>query len=128
MKKFLIFAVLLSGCWSLPPIGPPGPPPVPNIITAECLNIITVRQPLTSASVDRMIGDTTYWEGLRSRCHTYYHLTPKSAADYTMQIGKAGGPPCVIFMDAKTRKELASVKLPDTESAFDALVKKYSGK
>lgn len=132
MKRLCLIAVLLlAGCPMPVPVAPQ--PPAPVVVTAECLDIITIDDfALRSGALGQFLGDMDYWSKLRTNCHQFWHVDANQAADYQAQITEAGGLPCVIFADAKTQKKIASVKLPNAdtkeldETMMDALIKKYT--
>ena len=125
-RLLLIAAVLLAGC-SLPVPATPPAPPAP--VVAECLDIITIDDfALRTPAQGQFLGDVKYWKGLTQNCHKFWHVDAKQSADYQAQISSAGGLPCVIFADDKTKKVLGTAKLPDGQQGMDALIHKYSGK
>ena len=133
MKRILpvfLSLVLVVGCWSIPvPDGKPLPPA--PVVTVDSLWLvvvddITTRTPATAA----LLTDLGYWQSLSKKGQKWSIVDVNNAqsAQYKTQITEAGGTPCLIILDASTRKELASVKLPSDKSGVDSIIKKWTGK
>ncbi len=120
---------------------PPAPAPQPAPVTAAKLWIVTVddvsaRTEVTAA----VLGDVILWAqdgragSLKAQGHQWVKLnvTDPQVPNFDKMLKLNGGIPCVVILDAMTKKWLnqsaSDTRLPNTVAGMQALINKYSGK
>ncbi len=113
------------------PVDPVDPPvPVAEKLWMVVIDDVNERTPQTAV----VLNDLTYWGGLKKLGHNWAIVplkdqegkTTPAAEKYEAQT-KQYGTPCLVILDANTKKILSADKLPGSKADVDALVKKFTG-
>lgn len=112
------------------PVDPVDPPvPVAEKLWMVVIDNVNERTPQTAA-----ILEPTYWNEFKKQGHSWAIVPQKdekgevtpAAEKYAAQTAKFGTP-CLVILDANTKKILSEAKLPASKGEIDALVKKLTG-
>lgn len=127
---------IIKGSGPSPPDPPTPVDPVdPVVPVAEKLWMVVIDDlPERTAQQAVILGDPTYWNGFKKLGHNWAIVPLKdekgtvtpAAEKYDKQT-KEFGTPCLVILDASTKKILSEGKLPASKAEIDALVKKYTG-
>lgn len=123
------------------PIPTPGPPPPPNVDPNVDPVVLPAAKLWVIVIADRMgwptdqaalVGSATLRKAVTDSGHRFQVLdsTSDAAKPFAPNVAKAGGLPVLVLMEqgGSPAKVRASIKLPDSESAFLAAVKAAAGK
>lgn len=113
-----------------PPVPPNPPNPPINPVASKLYMLVFDDDLARTPAVANLLTDKAYWDGLASQGHIYRNMDVKNRAATQWQafIDKAGGPPCIIVMDAEKHKLLATLPLPADKTGVDSIIKKFTGK
>lgn len=118
----------------IPPVVVPPPPVAGQPVVVIMIDDALTRTPQTAA----LLADLAYWKSFPENVVQHFHIVPSQsdvAKQYTTQIAKAGGLPCVIIMSSPIlvngkpeSKVLTAQRLPVDKVAMSALISQFTGK
>ncbi len=119
----------------VPPPAPtptPNPPPIPVPNVASAWLVVIEESSERTAAIAKVMGNLTYWQGLKTQGHNYRFYDKDSAeAKAKGYVARAGtvGLPALLILDPKGgRQPLSATKLPATTAEIDTLLKGVTGK